>query len=84
MTLVESVRQDHPRRMTIFDHEFLEGTGSTRRSLRFTIRFRTVRVPSMRRRLERAGLVVEGVFGGYHGEPWSDQAATWIMLARRR
>jgi SAM-dependent methyltransferase len=84
VSLIESVRQDRRRRMTIFDHEFLEGTGASRRSLRFTIRFRTVRVPAMRRRLERAGLEVEAAFGGYRGEPWSDEADTWIMLARRR
>jgi hypothetical protein len=83
VTLVESVRQDRARRLTIFAHEFIEGTGRARRSLRFTIVFRTLGVKAMAARLTRAGLVLEGAYGGYRGEPWSSQAGTWLMIARR-
>jgi ubiquinone/menaquinone biosynthesis C-methylase UbiE len=84
LRLIESVRQDRARRVTTFEHEFIEGVGRQRRTLRFTIAFRTLRVPSMARRLERHGFTVEGVFGGYRGEPWSEGADTWILMARRR
>ena len=83
VTLFETVNQDRARRLTVFEQEFVEGLGRTRRRLRFTIRFRTVRIPSMTRRLERAGFVVDGVFGGYRDEPWSEDADTWIVMARR-
>lgn len=83
VTLVETVRHDRARRLTTFEHEFLEGTGRGRRSLRFTIRFRTLRVATLVTRLERAGLRVDGTFGGYRGEPWAEDADTWIVLARK-
>lgn len=83
VTLIESVHQDRARRVTTFEHEFLEGTGKARRSLTFTIRFRTIQIPAMVRRLERVGLEVEGTFGGYRGEPWSHDADTWLVMARK-
>jgi ubiquinone/menaquinone biosynthesis C-methylase UbiE len=83
VTLIESVRQDRSRRITTFDHEFVEGTGASCRALRFTVRFRTLRVPAMVRRLQRAGFVVDATYGGYRGEPWSDRADTWIVVARK-
>jgi SAM-dependent methyltransferase len=84
VTLVESVHQDRARRLTIFEHEFIEGTGRFRRSLRFTVRFRTLRIPAMVRRLTRAGFHVDAIHGGYRGEPWSEEADTWLLLATRR
>jgi SAM-dependent methyltransferase len=84
VTLLETVRQDRERGLTVFDHEFLEGTGRTRRSLRFTIRFRTVRVPVLVRRLDRAGFGIEQISGSYSGAPWSEDAETWILLAQKR
>ena len=84
ITLVESVRQDRARRLTYFDQEFTEGWGATRRVRRFALAFRTVAVPALRRRLERAGFEVEAVLGGYDGEPWDPRANTWVVLARKR
>jgi hypothetical protein len=81
--LIESVHQDRTCHVTTFDHEFVEGTGSARRTLRFTIQFRTLRVRAMIRRLERAGLQIDGVFGGYRGEPWTEDATAWIIVARK-
>jgi SAM-dependent methyltransferase len=82
ISLVESVRQDRARRLTIFDQEFTEGWGSARRVHRFSLTFRTIGVPLLRRRLERAGFTIDAVLGGYDGEPWDPRAATWVVMAR--
>lgn len=84
VTLVESVRQDRPRRLTIFDHEYVEGWGAGRRVHRFSVTFRTLPVKAMTRRLDRAGFEVEAVLGGYDGRPWDERADAWIVLARKR
>jgi ubiquinone/menaquinone biosynthesis C-methylase UbiE len=82
--LVESVRQDRNRKLTIFDHEYVERRGRERRSHRFTLTFRTLSVPEMTRRFERAGFAVEAVLGDYQGGPWDDRADVWVILARKR
>jgi hypothetical protein len=81
--LVETVRQDRTRRLTTFDQEFIEGRGRGKTSRRFSLSFRTVDLPSLRRRLERAGFDVQAVLGGYDGRAWDDRADTWVILARR-
>jgi ubiquinone/menaquinone biosynthesis C-methylase UbiE len=84
LTLVESVRQDRGRGLTVFDHEYRETRrGRRARISRFSISFRTISVPVMVRRLERAGFGVEAVLGDYDGAPWDERADTWIILARR-
>jgi hypothetical protein len=55
LTLIESVRQNPGRRLTIFDHEYVEQKGRRRQVHRFTLTFRTLSVPQMSRRLERGG-----------------------------
>ena len=47
ISLVESVRQDRAKRLTIFDQEFTEGWGSARRVHRFSLTFRTIGVPAL-------------------------------------
>ena len=84
VTLVESVRQDRRRRLTIFDQEYLERRGVRRERHRFSLTFRTLSVPQMSRRLERAGFRVTSVLGDYHGGPWDPRADVWIMLAQKR
>jgi ubiquinone/menaquinone biosynthesis C-methylase UbiE len=84
ITLVESVRQDRARRLTFFDQEFTEGWGSQRRVRRFSLAFRTIGVPALRRRLERAGFEIDAVLGGYDGEAWDPRADTWVVMARRK
>jgi ubiquinone/menaquinone biosynthesis C-methylase UbiE len=84
LTLVESVRQDRRRRLTIFDHEYIERRGRERRVHRFSLTFRTLSVPQMRARLEAGGFTVEAVLGDYRGGPWDTRADVWIILARRR
>lgn len=84
LTLTESVRQDRRRRLTIFDQEYEERRGGARSIRRFSLTFRTVSVPGMRRRLEHAGFRVEAVLGDYDGGPWDLRADVWIVVARRR
>lgn len=83
VTLIESVRQDAPRGLTIFDQEFVERRGRAVRRRRFALTFRTVSVPQMARRLNRAGFRVEARLGDYDGGPWHRQADAWILIARK-
>jgi SAM-dependent methyltransferase len=84
VTLVETVRQDRARRLTIFDQEFTERRGTIRRSHRFALTFRTLSVPQMVRRLEKAGFDVSALLGDYRGGPWDPRADVWMILARKR
>jgi hypothetical protein len=83
VSLVETVRQDRARRLTIFDQEFTETAGGRRRTHRFALTFRTLSVPQMTRRLERAGFEVTALLGDYRGGPWDPRAEVWMILARR-
>jgi len=84
LTLVESVRQDRRRRLTIFDHEYIERRGGERRVHRFSLTFRTLSVPQMAGRLEAAGFAVQAVLGDYQGGPWDSRADVWVILAKKR
>ena len=84
LTLVESVRQDRRRRLTIFDQEYIERRGRARRVHRFSLTFRTLSVPEMTRRLEAAGFRIQAVLGDYQGGPWDARADVWVILAGRR
>ena len=83
VTLLETVRQDRARRLTIFDQEFTERRGNRRRSRRFSLTFRTLSVPQMVRRLEKAGFEITALRGDYRGAQWSPEADAWIILSRR-
>lgn len=83
ITLIESVRQDRPRRLTIFDQEYVETSGSDRHVTRFSLSFRTLPVQTVVKRLARAGFAVEAILGDYTGGPWDPRADTWLVLARR-
>ena len=84
VTLIETVRQDTRRRLTIFDHEYVERQGRRRRVHRFSLTFRTLSVPQMRRRLETAGFEIAAVLGDYHGGPWDTRSDVWMILARKK
>ena len=84
VTLIESVRQDRARGLTIFDQEYVAQRGRQRRTHRFSLTFRTLSVPQMCRRLERAGFEVRAVLGDYQGGPWDTRSEVWMILARRR
>ena len=83
ITLIESVRQDRSRGVTVFDQEFIERRGSRRHVHAFSISFRTVSVQEMTRRLELAGFAVSAVLGDYDGGPWDPRADVWLIVARR-
>jgi len=84
ITLVETVRQDAARRLTIFDQEFTETRRQQRRTHRFSLTFRTLTVPQMTRRLQAAGFDVTALLGDYQGAAWDPRADVWIVLARKR
>jgi len=84
VTLVESVRQDAARRLTIFDHEYVVGWGRQRQVRRFTVTFRTLPIETVVRRLARAGLEVDGRLGGYAGQAIAADSDTWLLTATRR
>jgi SAM-dependent methyltransferase len=84
LTLVESVRQDRAKGLTIFDQEYTERRGPHRSVHRFSLTFRTISVPQMRRRLEAAGFRIDALLGDYDGGPLDLRADVWIILARKR
>ena len=83
VTLVETVRQDRARHLTIFDQQFIERRGARRRTHDFSLTFRTLSVPQMARRLEKAGFEISALLGDYRGGPWDPRADVWMILARR-
>ena len=82
--LIETVKQDRKNHITRFEQEFVEGRGKAATRKKFKIAFRTLSVPQMVERLERAGLEVAALLGDYQGGPWDLRAEVWIILARRR
>jgi len=84
VTLIESVRQDRQRKLTIFDQEYVERRGRARTVHRFALTFRTLSVPQMARRLEKAGFAIQAILGDYQGGPWDERADVWVILARKR
>lgn len=83
ITLVESVRQDRSKKLTLFDQEYIEQRGGERLSRRFSLVFRTLTVPQMTKRLENAGFRINAVLGDYDGEPWDPRADVWLILAEK-
>jgi ubiquinone/menaquinone biosynthesis C-methylase UbiE len=83
LTLVESVRQEPRRRLTTFEQRYVERHGGRVREHVFELRFRTLSMRRMTRRLEQNGFSIEAVLGDYRGRPWDERADAWIILARR-
>ncbi len=84
ITLVESVRQDRRRKLTIFDQEYTETLGGKERRHRFSLTFRTLPLPEVAARVEDAGFRVTAVLGDYRGRAWDLRAEVWLLLAARR
>jgi SAM-dependent methyltransferase len=84
VSLVETVRQDRLKRLTIFDQRYTATRDGVRRVYEFTLTFRTLTIPAMTRRLERAGFTVDAVLGDYRGGPWDPRADAWVLLCRSR
>ena len=83
VTLLESVRQDRRQGLTLFEQEFVERRGSATTRKQFSLAFRTLSLPQMTRRLEKASLQVTSRLGSYDGDPWTPQSETWILVAER-
>jgi SAM-dependent methyltransferase len=84
VTLVESVRQDRRRGVTIFQEEFTSTDGRQTSRRCFDLTFRTVGVPDVLARLTRAGFEPQSVSGDYRDGPWTPSSGTWLIVARRR
>ncbi len=84
LTLIESVRQDRRRGLTVFDETFVEKRGVATRRRQFSLTFRTRPIREIARRLTAAGFRVEATLGDYQGGPWDPRAQVWLLLARRR
>jgi SAM-dependent methyltransferase len=84
VTLVESVRQDRARKLTLFDQRYVTVRDRQRQVHRFSLTFRTISVPRMARHLEHAGFTVDAVLGDYQGGPWDARADVWVILASKR
>jgi SAM-dependent methyltransferase len=83
LTLVESVRQDRRRGLTIFDEQYVVRRGSTVKRHSFQLTFRTLTMDQTLARVEKAGFRVDRVCGTYTGEAWHPGADVWVVLARR-
>jgi ubiquinone/menaquinone biosynthesis C-methylase UbiE len=83
VTLVESVRQDRRRKLTIFDQEYVARRGSKVARKRFSLAFRTLPLPEMVARVEKAGFRVTALLGDYRGRAWDLRADVWLLLASR-
>jgi len=83
ITLVESVRQDRRRHLTVFDQRYVERTGRRVTEHRFSLTFRTLPLRAFLSRLARAGFSVDATYGDYKRHPWTADADTWLILARR-
>ena len=83
LTLVESVRQDRTKHLTIFEQTYIERRGEQVRKHTFDLTFRTLPIPTFTKRLEKACFAIEAVLGDYRGGPCDERADVWIMLARR-
>ena len=79
----ETSRSCGQRRVTTFDQEYVERREGKKQVHRFSLTFRTLSVPQMRRRLEKAGFRIRAVLGDYQGGPWHPEADVWIILASR-
>jgi hypothetical protein len=84
VTLVESVRRDPRRRLTIFDEEFVERVGRRVTRHRFSLTFRTLAFTDVIERVERAGFRIEATAGSYERDPWTTDSDVWLIQARRR
>ncbi len=84
LSLVESVRQDRRKGLTIFDEQYVVRRGREVRRHHFTLTFRTLPMAQFLMRIEQAGFRVDDVRGSYDGEPWHPEADVWVVLARRR
>jgi SAM-dependent methyltransferase len=83
LSLIESVRQDRRRGLTMFDEEFIVGRGPTAARHTFTLTFRTLPMDQLLPRLEAAGLSIAAVSGSYRGGAWRPDSDVWLVTATK-
>lgn len=83
ITLTESVRQNRRKGLTTFDEVFVERYRGREDRRAFSLTFRTVSLDDLTRRLARVKLKVEQRAGDYTGGVWSEDADTWLLVARK-
>jgi len=83
LTLIESVRQARRRKLTIFDQKYVERRGRQQLTREFSLTFRTLPLPAVVGRVEKAGFRVTAVLGDYRGKAWDLRAEVWLLLAER-
>jgi len=83
VTLVESVEQQPARGLTLFHQDFIEKRARAVTRRRFALAFRTISLPQMARRFEKAGLRVTARLGSYDGDPWTRESETWLLVAEK-
>ena len=81
--LIESVRQQPRRGLTIFEETFIERRGRTTTRHAFTLTFRTVGVSAIATRLEDHGLRVQATYGDYRRGPMTPDADAWLIVAKK-
>lgn len=84
ITLVESVEQQPARGLTLFHQDFIEKRARSVIRRRFALAFRTISLPQMARRFEKAGLTVTARLGSYDGDPWTRESETWLLIAEKK
>jgi SAM-dependent methyltransferase len=84
LTLIESVRQQRRRHVTVFEQCYVERHGDRRTEHRFALQFRTLPMRQMISRVEEAGFSIETMLGDYHGRAWDERSDVWIILAARK
>jgi ubiquinone/menaquinone biosynthesis C-methylase UbiE len=84
VTLIESVEQQPARGLTLFHQQFIEKRSQSVVQRRFALAFRTISLPQMARRFEKAGLKVTARLGSYDGDPWTREANTWLLIAEKQ
>jgi SAM-dependent methyltransferase len=83
LTLIESVRQQRRRHVTVFEQCYIERRGGRRAEHRFELQFRTLPMRQMIARVEDAGFSIDAVLGDYRGRAWDERSDVWIILATR-
>ena len=84
VTLIESVRQDRRRGLTIFDEVFVTQKRGQRRRQAFSLTFRTLPMDRLLKKLSKAGFEIRGMAGNYRGGAWHERAETWLVEAVKR
>jgi len=83
LTLIESVRQEPRKHLTIFEQCFVRTQGRKRSEHRFDLTFRTLPLATMVRKIGSVGFEIEGVFGDYRGGPCTQDSEARLIMARR-